>query len=381
MYLYEEVFASSLIPFGDCWKLNMQKTTVETLHATNLADAERWSRLVSDAPTPDAYYLPAYAEATSEIEHSEPVAIIAGPESRLLAPLLVRRMSAVVNGTRIDWADACSPYGYGGLLNLSGSEHINSESLQCFFEDLLCWCSSQNIVCCVLRMHPMIRQEEWFAPKAQWQRFLRIQMRGTTTAIDLADWVDTTDRPRGMRKDRRSDLNRAQRTLRVTWALGDDRDVALSIDRFSTIYNLALDRHRADDFHRFPPSYFSRLTALRDRLGIAFAWLDEELVGANIFLAGWNYAHGHLAGVNEAGLKYGAGTLLIVEGAKWARKRGCKLLHLGGGLTPGDSLENFKCSFGGHSYRYFYLTFIADRKKFDSLRELPNAPWPYRMNE
>jgi CelD/BcsL family acetyltransferase involved in cellulose biosynthesis len=230
-------------------------------------------------------------------------------------------------------------------------------------------------------MHPIIRQEEWFTPKEQWQGLLRIQMRGTTTAIDLADWVETTDRPRGMRKDRRSDLNRAQRTLRVTWALGDDQDAELSIDRFSTIYNLALDRLHSHDFHRFPHDYFSRLVALRDRLGIVFAWLDEELVGANIFLAGWDYAHGHLAGMNETGLKCGAGTLMIVEGAKWARQRGCKLLHLGGGLTPGDSLENFKLSFGGHSYRYAYLTFIADQEKFDRLREMPHAPWPYRMSE
>jgi hypothetical protein len=42
------------------------------------------------------------------------------------------------------------------------------------------------------------------------------------------------------------------------------------------------------------------------------------------------------------------------------KKQGCKLLHLGGRLNPGDSLESFKCSFGGRSYHYAYLIYIVD---------------------
>jgi len=360
----------------------MQKTAPEMLNAANPADAERWSTLVSNSPMPDVYYLPAYAQASSEIEQSEPLAIIAGPDScKFLSPLLIRRMSAVVNGPRIDWTDACSPYGYGGLLPLSSSQPIDVPDLRCFLDDLRDWCSARDVVCCVLRLHPLMRQEEWFTPEEQRQKLPTIRFRGSTTAIDLEDWDDARDRPSRMRKDRRSDLNVARRMLRVTWTSGDDPNVQSILDRFAALYEETMAARNADNFYRFPAPYFSRLASLGGSLGIALAWLDDQLAGASIFLAGRDYAHYHLACGNEIGMKHRAATLLVVEGAKWARRQGCKLLHLGGGLNPGDSLEFFKFSFGGQLYRYAYLVSIANPERFDQLCQMPNAPWPYSDNE
>jgi Acetyltransferase (GNAT) domain len=358
----------------------MQKTAPEMLVLANPADSERWNALVSNSPMPDVYYLPGYACATSEIERSEPVAIVAGPDSgRFLAPLLLRSMSTVVNDTNIEWTDACSPYGYGGLLHLSNGQPTHDE-LRCFFDDLHDWCSARDVVCCVLRLHPLMRQEEWFASMGQREKLLRIQLRGSTTAIDLEHWDDVEDRPFGMRKGRRSDLNVARRMLRVTWTSGDDDDLETNLDRFRAIYSPAMERHRGDHFYRFPPSYFSRLASLGTHLGIASAWQDDKLAGASIFLAGRDFAHYHLACANEIGMKHKAATMLVVDGARWARKQGCKLLHLGGGLNPGDSLEDFKCSFGGQPYRYAYLMHVADPVRFEQLCQMQNAPWPYRVN-
>jgi hypothetical protein len=359
----------------------MQETALEVLTASNHSDAERWNTLVNDSPTPDAYYLPAYAWATSAIEYSEPIAIVAGTDSyKFLAPLLVRRMSAVVSGSRIDWSDACSPYGYGGLLRLSGSQPTEEHDLRYFLDDLRDWCSDRDVVCCVLRLHPLMRQEEWFTPLDTWQKLVRIRFRGLTTAIDVKNWDDNRDRPISMHKDRRSDLNVARRMLRVTWTSGTDPDVGLNLDRFAELYTRTMESRHADDFYRFPSAYFRRLASLGSRLGIALAWLDDRFVGASIFLAGRDSAHYHLACGNEIGKKYRAATLLVVEGSKWARKQGCKMLHLGGGLHPGDSLEFFKCSFGGQLYRYAYLVSIANPERFEQLCQIPNAPWPYRAN-
>src|ERR1700677_4251912 len=70
---------------------DMPNTTVEKLIATHPADAERWSALIRASPARDVYYLPAYVRANSEIEQSEPMAIVAGSDAcRILAPLLIR---------------------------------------------------------------------------------------------------------------------------------------------------------------------------------------------------------------------------------------------------------------------------------------------------
>jgi Acetyltransferase (GNAT) domain len=354
--------------------------TLELLAAANPADAERWSTLVFNSPTPDVYYLPEYARATAEIEHSEPVAVVAGADScRFLAPFLVRRMSAIAEDSMLEWTDAASPYGYGGLLLPARCGPANADDFRCFLDDLQNWCDGRNIVCCVLRLHPLMQQAEWFASEDWEKRCLRTVVRGSTTAINIANWDDVRDRPFGMHKGRHSDLNLARRTLRVTWASGEDRNVESHLDCFAAMYEQTIEAHGADSFYRFPAAYFSRVALLGQRLGIAFAWQDDRLAGASIFLAGRDWAHYHLACGSEIGMRFKAATLLVVEGARWARARGCKLLHLGGGLQPGDSLESFKRSFGGQLYRYAYLVSIANEERFEQLCRIPNAPWPYRM--
>jgi hypothetical protein len=310
------------------------------------------------------------------------VAIVKGSDScRILAPLLIRNLSIGVGGSRVDWMDACSPYGYGGLLSLSSVESVDARDLHLFFERLHNWCSEQDLVCCVLRLHPLMRQEEWFIQEYYSQKSLRIQFRGPTTAVDLKNWDTSLRRPKGLRRDRRADLHRARRTLRVTWKGGQDGDVEESLDLFQQIYSELLDGVDAKEFYRFPRSYFSNLAGLGQHLGIAFAWLADELVGVNLFLAGGKYAHGHLAGTNDVGREHGASASLIVEGSQWARQRGCELLHLGGGLSPGDSLEAFKRSFGGPSYPYTYLIYVVDPERFEHLCLIPNAPWPYETGQ
>jgi hypothetical protein len=355
----------------------MQKTAAEIL---SVSDPERWSTLVFGSPVPDVYYLPGYAQAASEIEHTEPMAIVVGQDScRFLIPLLLRSNTAIVNDSRIDWIDTSSPYGYGGILPLSCNTP-DAHSIHCLLEDLRRWCSGRDAVCCVLRLHPLMDQAQWFLPEEQWQKQLRVYLRGSTAAINLEHWDEARDCPDGMRKGRRSDLNLAHRDLHVTWTNGEAFDLRPSLDRFLTLYEQSMENHSADNFYKFPPAYFSQLASLGHRFRIAFAWLGDQLAGASIFLAGSDYAHYHLAAGNELGRKHKAATLLIVEGARWARQHGHKLLHLGGGVHPGDSLEDFKRSFGSQLYRYAYLVVIIDEKRFEQLSQLSNAPWPYSLN-
>jgi hypothetical protein len=353
----------------------MTTNEFEILDAANPEDAERWTALVSSAPAADVYYLPAYALASSQIEDSDPVAIVAGRESyRFLAPLLIRRMSADVNGSAVNWTDLCSPYGYGGLLPLSAGKPT-ADTLRSFFEALHDWPRVRDAACCVLRLHPLSRQDEWFTPEERGP--FRIRFRGPTAAIDLTKWEDERNRPKGMRSDRRLDLNQASRKLRVTWTGGEDKDVEPELKRFAALYYEAMESRHADRFYKFPPVFFSRLASLGPFLGIAFAWLDEHVAGANLFFAGRDYAHSHLAAVNEIGRKHGAETLLIVEGARWAKAKGCRLLHLGGGLSPGDALESFKRSFGSQLYRYAYVVSTGNPDLYRQICRFANAPWPY----
>jgi len=360
----------------------MREIEAETLWAEDIVDAKRWSTLVKSSPTPDVYYLPEYARATAEIELTEPLAVIAGGVSaRMLAPLLLRRMSTMIDGSVVEWLDASTPYGYGGLLCLSPSDLVNPENIRVFVDQLSAWCSDRNVVCCVIRLHPLIRQQGWFEPKDYWRDRLQFHSRGSTSSVELSHWDENLDQPANLRRDRRADMRLAGRTLRITWNTGADDDAEIGLGIFSTLYGGLIHRNAAESFYDFPRSYFTKLKALGTLLGIALAWHGDEPVGGNLFLGGPNYAHGHLAATNDIGRKYGASTFLIVEGARWARRHGCEFLHLGGGTRPGDSLEDFKRTFGGPSHFYHYVTLIADRKRFDEICGLPTLSWPYNLRD
>jgi len=356
----------------------MRETGPETLLTTNSLDVKRWTTLVERSPAQDVYYSPEYAEATAEIEQTEPIALVAGPPScRILAPLLIRRTPATIKISRSEWLDASTPYGYGGLLGLSG--HPHPDALHAFLYQLNDWCLGRGLVCCVIRLHPLTAQNLWFHTNDYWSEQLQIHSRGTTSSIELAQWDGGLDQPCGLRRDRRADLRLATSTLRTTWTTGEAHDSTQSLNIFLALYEKLIERNGADRFFRFPESYFVKLKMLGSRLGIALTWYRDEPVGGNLFLAGPRYAHGHLAATNDIGRKYGASTFLIIEGARWARRRGCELLHLGGGMRPGDSLDDFKRSFGGPSHVYHYVTFVADRKRFDEICKLPFASWPYNL--
>ena len=358
----------------------MQEIESETLWAEDVLDAKRWSTVVESSPAPDVYYLPEYAQATAQIELTEPLAVIAGASSaRMLAPLLLRRMSARVDGSTVEWLDASTPYGYGGLLSLSASGLVHRDHVHYFVDQLNTWCSDRNVVCCIIRLHPLIAQQGWFEPTDRWRDRLQLHSRGTTSSVELSHWDEKLDQPASLRRDRRADMRVSGRTLHVTWSTGDDDDADEKLGIFSTLYDELLRRTAAESFYFFPQSYFTKLKTLGTRMGLVLAWYGDQPVGGNLFLAGPRYAHGHLAATNDIGREYGASTLLIVEGARWARRHGCELLHLGGGTRSGDSLEDFKRSFGGVSHVYRYLKFIADRNRFDEICRLPTAPWPYSL--
>jgi hypothetical protein len=351
----------------------------EVLHADDGLDEERWTALVQSSSKADVYYLPEYARATAEIEQTKPLAFVATlPSGRILAPLLIRHTSAATGHSPIEWLDASTPYGYGGLLDSSGQVHL--EAFHSFFQQLSSWCSDRCIVCCVIRLHPLIGQQNWTDAAGYWQERLQIHARGITCSIGLSEWNMKLDQPTGLRRDRQADMRLASQVLRVVWGTGADDDVGAKLNIFMKLYDELIDRNGAKGFYRFPQRYFEKLAKLGKRLGIALAMHGNDPVGGNLFLIGRQYAHGHLAAANDLGRKCGASTFLIVEGARRARQLGCELLHLGGGVRPGDSLEAYKRSFGGSTHTYHYLTFIADSERFEMIRRLPHVPWPYNLS-
>ena len=86
--------------------------------------------------------------------------------------------------------DAFSPYGYGGWLQFEGPPLTESEDLWGVLSQLQDWAKSKGIVCCVLRLHPLLPQtiafEKLMAREKNQDIF--VTPGSVTCAVNLSQW-------------------------------------------------------------------------------------------------------------------------------------------------------------------------------------------------
>ena len=350
---------------------------IRVLRADDLNEFRQWDLLVDASPAPDVYYRPGYAILHSCRPSENPVALLGTEDAtqRFLIPLVLRP-APFFQGNQFD---AFTPYGYGGVCALS-TDFPRPGELVGMLESIGKWALDERLVCCIFRLHPLLMQSDW-RPAIESLPNVRISRFSRTVAVDLYGWDSINDRPDSMSKGRCSDLAFARRTLRATVTQpfrGKQYLEELSI--FERLYGAAMERVNADPFLRFGMSYFERASELlREKLVLVLLWSGEQPVGGAIFFADGLRAHYHLSALTDHGRACKAGTLAIVEGARWARDRGCRWLHLGGGNNrEDDTLFQFKRSFGGSLFEYVALTFIVNPEEFARIKSMPDSGWPYR---
>jgi hypothetical protein len=312
-------------------------------------DDPKWDAIVDLGAVPDVYFRPGYCRAYEVAGHGRVVGVAT---SFALFPLLLRELPFEQDGY-----DAATPYGYGGMM-LRAPNPLGGDQTPTHVHQLRDWCESNGVVSVLLRLHPLAGGLHDLSELDE----VEVREHGPTTAIDLSRVED--GRLRGMSKGRRADLNVAARAdVEVVW--GSDPE---ALERFRAVYDDTMRRLGAGEFYFFRRGYYEALArGLGEGLGVALALRGDEILGGALFLDGGRWAHYHLSGTTDAGRELKAGTLLVHEGALWARARGCELLHLGGGTSGADSLFAFKKSFGGETYTYGFATLVADRERYDEL--------------
>ena len=310
----------------------------EILRADCPDDAETWTNLVNGSPTPDVYFRPGYAAAYSG-DHATALALVINTSRRrFLLPLIVREIAAVTPPSPVGDYDAVTPYGYGGVLPLGCGEVTGQDAAE-LLEQLGHWCIKANVVSCMLRLHPLLRQQSGFGVGVAFCAGAAVQNVGPTAAIDLLSWNDALCGPAGMNKGRRSDLRHARRHLTIRLRSCDSPQATELLEQFRWIYEQTMTRLNANPFYFFQEKYFTSLqTVLRSDMAVVVAYYDRRPVSAALFLADSQFGHYHLSGVTPEGKQHKAQTMVLVEAAQWMRRRGCRWFHLGGGRVPADSL-------------------------------------------
>lgn len=313
-----------------------------------LSDPE-WSELVRGplAERGDVYFSPEYAWTCERGMHDGVAKCLqVSQDHRLgLFPFMERTIPNDLGATG-ELRDAITPYGYGGLI-WDGNEEIGSDLwalVRAALTDL-------GYVSVFVRWHPLLDNCRIAGNEPVYAR--------STLAVDLA--ACSGDPAHFWKKQSLQQVHQAERR-RLRFELLDSptqRDLA----EFGMIYRETMQRVGAADYYMFGDDYeksLEKLCRTRD-VFLAKVTTDGQLA-AECMLLGWQgrYLHYHLSASRGQFLRLRPNHLLLLSIERWAQQQGYNVLHLGGGVTAGDGLEQFKRSVS-NAERRFYVSKIVLR--------------------
>lgn len=286
----------------------------------SLADSAAWDEAVRSVPDWDLYWHPGYAGCWEANGDGEAFLALLDEGGERAVQVFLRRPVPFADPPL--W-DIATPYGYGGPLATPGGAPL-MERLQA---ELAAYCRSTDILSEFVRYHPLVRNAP---PDAT--------LRGPTVYLDLQAG-EPWDGFKAEVRNRVRKSEKAGLTVRLT-------EAPPSVTAFARLYRETMARRQAAPWYLFSDDTFaSLLQGLRPHVLLAEAMLDGRVVAAALFLFNATYLHYHLGGSAAEALPLAPNNRLFAEAARWGRDRGIRLMHLGGGMRPGDSLLRFKGGF------------------------------------
>ena len=303
----------------------------------------------------DFYHLPGYVELCARQEEGEAAAFwVEEGDCAMLAPFVLRRLPASLDQTSEE-RDAAAPYGYPTPLLKGGpSEAMVAAFLEAFREVG----AAAGIVCAFFRFHPLLAM-----PAGPFRAFGTLLEHGETVYVDLT--LPPEELSRQTRVNHRADARRlGAEGFRV------ELDNWARLAEFVAIYEETMRFRAAESFYFFEPGYFEALRAcMGEQLHLCSVVAPSgETACAGLFTCVEGLVEFHLSGTADAYRRVGPTKLMLIYMRDWAKARGERFLHLGGGVgCRADSLAFFKQGFS--PLRSSFSTFRMVLKP-DSYRRL-----------
>ena len=315
-----------------------------------------WHETLQDIPH-DVYHLPEYVALDAKRTKPIPEAFLCRDGDKIFfAPYLLRSCADIIDLGGKEVYDVISPYGYPGILLSEAAANTHGFpdlALQKFREAL----QSRRVCAAFIRLHPILGEK--FAHIFKSGSF---QENGKTVSIDL-----TLDEDQIWAKTRRGHQSTINKCTRLGLS-ARTVPVAENIDEFISIYEETMHRVHAQDIYYFSHEYFEGLLTLRNNLHLGVVEFEQEIVCASLFFESCGIVQAHLGGTRTNFLKQSPFNLLLHHMRLWAKARGNKYLHIGGGVGgKKDNLYTFKSGFSKQRHEFFTMRSIVDSHCYNDL--------------
>jgi hypothetical protein len=170
-------------------------------------------------------------------------------------------------------------------------------------------------------------------------------------------------------KSRPSDRRQVRRNLEAGYGLELIPGPETSAEQragFLDVYEQTMGRAGAAEHYFFSAGYFDRILAA-DRTWLALAYdPDGALAAASIAAVSDGYLHYYLSGSADSHLREAPMKNVVTCLIEHAAGLGLPL-NLGGGIRPGDALEEFKRGFANRRQPWLTSELICDPEKYAEL--------------
>ncbi len=299
----------------------------------------------------DLYHLPAYAELEGSWIGAEPIAFCHDRDSHTLLLPLLERPTPAGTGT-----DAVTPYGYSPpVFSAAAPAPFIADAFRAFQNAA----KARGLISTFIRLHPLLcpgLPAPGGGADMQWVQIAR----GSTVTMPMDEEPETW--LKGVASGHRLDL---RKLTRAGCRFLLDTDAAWQA--FPAIYRATMERIGARPAYFYSDDY---LAAFRERLAgrvhcAAVEDADGEILCASLFTLVDGLLQYHLSGTRPEFVRRAPTKLLLAEMREWARERGIRRFHLGGGYGSGrDTLFEFKHRFGGEPLTFRTVSIVHDADKF-----------------
>lgn len=326
-------------------------------------DSREWSDFLAKS-THDFYHFPSYLSLSARDRLSapnadgEPRAFLAEDESgnAFFTTLVLR---PIPQKDTTDWLfDGISPYGYATPLVVHGGQDRVEPFLIRAINELKHGLRDRGIVSAFFRLHPLID-----LPLDPLRATGCLVQHGQTVHIDLT--LPQEELWHQTRAGHRSEINRAKRNG-FTVAIDPNWS---DFDEFFRAYTDTMHRVGASDSYFFSRDYFWELkAALGDAVHLCICRKGDDVACGGLFTESCGIVQYHLSGtISEYHSQYPTKVMLDFV-RTWAKERGNRALHLGGGFGGSeDSLFAFKAGFSHLRSPFYTWRLIADEQAYQSL--------------
>jgi CelD/BcsL family acetyltransferase involved in cellulose biosynthesis len=323
------------------------------------ASSVEWLRTIEEVRA-DVYYLPGYVEACAEREGGEGYLFVAREADKIwLQPLIIRAIPG-----HEPMLDAVSPYGYSGPLARApaGEEAIWATRATGRFKECL---AERGVISAFIRLHPILnRNLAAISPDEA------LTLRGDTVIVDLERsdeqlWGD-------IRGNHRRHINRLQRS---GFAVSMSSDPGI-LDLFTDMYHQTMSRVGASDYHlKLADDLHELASTYKANLYVCTVRREQEIACIGLITEMDGLVEYHLSGTAEDHVRWCPSKLLLYHAICWAKNRGNRFFHLGGGVAcEDDSLLHFKKGFSSQLLPFHSWDMVIDDARYEALTAMAGAP-------